>query len=184
MNELIKYEKLFHSYYSSLVVYASTFLGDREKAEDIVQELFVKLWERKTFFPKEDESIKRFLYVTTRNSIIDYFRSKENSVRLKSQDINITNIVINIDSEDLESEMEYAEKLRIIKEAVDELPPKCRDIFNKVYFEEKKYSDVAEELNVSLNTIKTQMFRAFSKLKERLSSQITLSIFFYLLYKE
>lgn len=166
-----KYELIFKSYYRALVTFAMSYTSPDE-AEDIVQEIFVKMWSNGTFNKLSDTSIKSYLYTSVRNRSIDVIRSKK---RTGSEQIDLISGEVVVDNENIESatinfeeEMERIDKIRRVYCAIEALPEQCRKIFKKIYLEEKSYLEVAQEMGLSLNTVKVQMYRASIKMKDLL----------------
>ena len=135
---------LYKNYYKALVCYAITIVGDSESAEDIVQELFSTIWEKKMFF-RSLASFRVYLYNSVRNASLDYLKHK--------------------DVEGFFSEEVYRQLLQTI----DALPDRCREVF-LMYMEGKKNEEIATALHVSLETVKTQKKRAMSFLRKKLGS--------------
>ena len=157
------FERLFKLYYPELCSYLRTMIKERELIEEIVQGLFVYLWEnRSTWYSKG--SIKSYLYKSVRNRAINHF--KRNSIRDKySEEIKLI-YFSEINSVD---KLYDAEELKqIISNLVALLPDKCREIFMLVKFHALTYRETAEILDLSIKTVETQMGRALKKLKESL----------------
>jgi RNA polymerase sigma-70 factor (family 1) len=155
-------EHLFNFYYARLCYFAFKMIGEREAAEDLVQETFVKLWERQEDFTSE-LSAKTFLYVTTRNACLNRIRHEE----VEKKYIKAHN------SEAVEEEkglrrIIQAEVLGEIHNAIEELPQGCRQVLKLAYFEGLKNHEIAEQLGISVNTIKTQKARALQLLRLKL----------------
>lgn len=166
-----QYELIFKSYYRALVTFAMSYTSSDE-AEDIVQEIFVKMWSTGAFNKLSDTSIKSYLYTSVRNRSIDAIRSKK---RIGGESIDLIDGKIIVDNENIESntinfeeEMERIDKIRRVYCAIETLPEQCKKIFKKIYLEEKSYMEVAHEMGLSLNTVKVQMYRASIKMKDLL----------------
>ncbi len=155
-------ESLFSLYYARLCYFAFKMIGEREAAEDLVQEAFVKLWERQDDFTSE-LSAKTFLYVTVRNACLNRIRHEE----VEKKYIKAHN------SEEVEEEkglqqIIQAEVLGEIHNAIEALPQGCRQVLKLAYFEGLKNHEIAEQLGISVNTIKTQKARALQLLRLKL----------------
>ena len=154
------YKRLYDEFYPALVVYASTFVASDQVAEDIVQELFVTMWEKQVTFISF-LAFKTYLYKYIKNAALIY---------LKHQDVEGRYVESLRESatEDsfMEEEINKEEEYRLLFQAIDELPPRCREIF-LLSLEGKKNKEIAEMLQVSTETIKTQKMRAMKHLKER-----------------
>jgi RNA polymerase sigma-70 factor (family 1) len=165
--ELIKksdgkaFEALFRAYYPFLCRYASHLLKDSPAAEEIVQELFVKLWERRKDIII-DTSVKNYLYRAVKNHCLNFARHQ----KIKDEFINISLSEQRFNQEeDFESQAELMLK---IEESIASLPEKRREIFRLSRQEGLKYREIAERLNVSIKTVETQMGFALKTLREML----------------
>jgi RNA polymerase sigma-70 factor, ECF subfamily len=154
---------LFRFYYSGLCSYLRTIIREREVIEEIVQGLFVYIWEnRKTFSPKGN--IKSYLFKAVRNRAINHIRNTNSRLNLTDE----IKILYSADSNDIEEQYDSIELNRLISNSVTLLPEKCREIFTLIKFNGLSYKETAEILNLSVKTIETQMGRALKKLKESL----------------
>lgn len=156
-------EHLFRVYYKRLCYYASEFVGNIHEAEDIVQDSFIKFWNRKTEF-SDERSVKNFLYVTVKNACLNTIRhnqvvQKHENEETKHNHTN-ANEVLNL--------LIKAEVLNELYHAIDSLPEGCQKIFKLSYFEELRNGEIADLLNVSINTVKTQKYRALHLLRQKL----------------
>ena len=147
---------LYKNYYKALVCYAITIVGDSESAEDIVQELFSTIWEKKMLF-RSLASFRAYLYNSVRNASLDYLKHKdvEGSYLQKMLDSHSTTFRMEEEEEGFFSEEVYRQLLQTI----DALPDRCREVF-LMYM----------ALHVSLETVKTQKKRAMSFLRKKLGS--------------
>ena len=153
------YRILYDEYYPALVVYASTFLASDEVAEDIVQELFVSMWEKRVTFVSFP-AFKTYLYKFIKNSALNYLKHQGVEGRYKEALQN------NLSDEELdEEELDREEEYRHLFQAIDKLPSRCREIF-LLSLEGKKNKEIAEMLQISTETIKTQKIRAINRLKK------------------
>lgn len=158
---------LYKNYYKALVCYAITIVGDSESAEDIVQELFSTIWEKKMLF-QSLTSFRVYLYNAVRNASFDYLKHKdvEGNYLQKMLDSHSTSFRI----EEEEEEGFFSEEVyRQLLQTIDALPDRCRQVF-LMYMEGKKNEEIATALHVSLETVKTQKKRAMSFLRKRLGS--------------
>lgn len=157
------FEQLFKIYYSNLCSYLRTIIKEREIIEEIVQELFVHIWEnRKDFSPKGN--LKSYLFKAVRNRAINHYR--HNSVKLNTMEE--IKLIYSSDANNIETQFDTKEINQLITNSVTLLPEKCREIFTLVKFNGLNYRQTAVILNLSVKTIETQMGRALKKLKESL----------------
>jgi RNA polymerase sigma-70 factor, Bacteroides expansion family 1 len=155
------YHELYNEYYKALVIYAANFLATTDTAEDIVQEIFATIWEKKISFISL-QSLKTYLYNSTRNAALNY---------LKHQNVETGYIQYMLDTykEITEEDTNEEEVYRILFKSIDQLPPRCREIF-VLHMEGKKNEEIAQALGLSIETVKTQKKRALQSLKRQMGS--------------
>ncbi|MCF8308719.1 MAG: RNA polymerase sigma-70 factor [Bacteroidales bacterium] len=165
---------LFDRYYNSLVIFSHAYTGRLEISEDIVQQIFIKFWEN-SHASNIHCSVKSFLFTSVRNASINYL-NKNKTYQKILQNYLAENDIVNEDEEAIE-DLELA---KAVEEATNKLPQKCRQIFRLVIFEEMKYQEVAQYLGISINTVKTQLRRAYASLRKSLEHLLlfTLLLFF------
>jgi RNA polymerase sigma-70 factor (ECF subfamily) len=168
------YETLYQDYYRSLVLYAMNFVRQKEIAEDIVQNLFVSIWERETTFISP-LSLKAFLYNSIKNKSLNYIKHLE--VEEEYAQFTLENAEEAID---MDREMDEEEIYRQLFLAIEELPARCREIF-EMYMDGKRNDEIAETLSISIETVKTQKKRAIKHLKSRMSVYAFILIYFIIL---
>ena len=163
------FRKLFDFYCKGLLDYSFHIVKDKTVAEDIVQHVWIKVWEKRHSINPE-LSFKSYLYTAVRNQTLKYIRdTKHKFTSLESIDSLADGITLQDD------QMHNKETLKFINEAIDHLPDKCREIFMLNRFEGLSYKEITEVLDISINTVKTQMIRALSSLRKAL--KITISLF-------
>lgn len=167
-SELDNIEKLFKENYKSLCNVVFRIINDWDASEDVVQEMFLKLWKKKHEI-KIESSLKGYLFKSASNSAINYLQSQK-KLKLKeelSEQISNTQAV--------EESMIYdGKELQIrIEEALNKLPPKCKAIFLLSRQEGMKYQEIADELDISIKTVENQMGIALKKMKEELAPYLT-----------
>ena len=148
--------QLYNEYYKALVLYAINFLSSQQAAEDIVQDLFATMWEKKMRFLSLP-SFRTYLYNSIRNASLNY---------LKHQ--NVESLYL----ERLAStyrEITEEEAYRLLFRAIDKLPARCREIF-LLHMDGKKNEEIATVLGISIETVKTQKKRAIQSIKEQMGT--------------
>ena len=169
---LKEYKKLFDNLYNSLCLFANKYVENQELAEDVVQEVFIKIWEKKIEF-QEKENIKSFLYTAVKNKSLDVVKSASYKQTRKTEDIK------SLESESFFlKEVIVVETSRIIEDAIDTLPKKCAQII-RLSLKEYTNAQIAEELSISINTIKTQKRIAYQKLRPLLKDYYILIAFIF-----
>lgn len=161
---------LYKEYYRALVVYAIHILGEPQVAEDIVQDVFSIIWERRQPF-KSLSSLNIYLYNSVRNASLDYLRHK-NVENMYLQKIENDYQEFRFSGED-EEDFFGEEIYRQLFNTIDALPDRCREVF-LMYLDGKKNEEIAEILHISLETVKTQKKRAMIFLRKRLGMQAIL----------
>lgn len=164
--DAITFRLLYKKYYRALVGYAMQVTGEAGAAEDIVQELFSVVWERRIPF-QSIAIFKVYLYNSTRNASLDYLRHKnvESDYLQKVEETYRTYELEEEDGDDFFDEEIY----RKLFKTIDELPERCREVF-LMHMEGKKNEEIANALHISLETVKTQKKRAMSFLRKKLGS--------------
>ena len=140
-------EVIFKEYYGSLCYFASQFLKNEEVIEDLVQDVFIALLEKKMLFQSEVH-LKNFLYLSIRNSCLNYIRST------RSKDRYIASLAHEEQTEDFEESIILAEIHRELAAAVEKLPEECRKVFQLCYFQGLDNESAAQELGLSVNTVR------------------------------
>ncbi|WP_342332653.1 RNA polymerase sigma-70 factor [Pedobacter sp. FW305-3-2-15-E-R2A2] len=154
---------LFEQYYISLVAFSWRIVKCDEAARDIVQDTFVKLLEKNYLFQDNENAQKSYLYATVKNASLNYLRRE--GVAGKYLEVNDFK---EQDEKLLLDALIYAELVGHLHKAVDSLPEVCQRVFKLSYIEEKSNQEIAEEVNLSINTVKTHKQRALKLLRQRL----------------
>lgn len=168
----MKFEMVYVSYYSRLKRFAKVYVTKEADAENIVQDIFLNLWEKQNIL-SEHRNLEAFLYTSVKNRCLDFLRHLEvvegNKTRLQKE-YNLE-LQLKIDSLETFSEeifLEVGIEVKIQK-AIESLPKKCREIFILNKIKGKKQKDIAKELNISIHTVENQIAIAYKKLKLRLA---------------
>lgn len=149
------FEVLFRKMYLPLGMYALRIVDDADVAEDMVQEAFIKTWQRLET-GREISNFRAFIYRCVRNECLTYLSIQENKAGEE--------LIPDIGEEVIDTSFRDA---RIWK-AIDELPEKCREIFLMSKRDGYSNEEIADELGISVKTVKNQMTKAFSRLHEAL----------------
>ena len=177
VNEEKAFELLFKAHYSALHAYAHTMLKDEMMAEEVVQNLFLKLWERKERLD-EQAAVKAYLYKCVYHDCLNHIRHQKVQMRYTSHAV--------YHHKDMAAEAsataELSELQQHIDKALNELPQQCRTVFQMSRFEELKYREIAEQLNISVKTVENQMGKALKLLRSKLADFLPLIICLSFLY--
>lgn len=148
---------LFKKYFESLVVWADTFLNDMDQSQDLVQEFFVSVWRKKIYKNWNPDKLPSYLHVSVKNLAYNKIRKKD--ILKHTEDIDAFDKLY----DDFQSNRE--EIIARILEEVEKLPEKGREVVKCIYLRGMKYHEAADELNVSVSTIKTQLVRSLKTLR-------------------
>lgn len=167
-NKNMDFESLFTYNFRPLCLYALHYLGDVDASEDIVQECFATLWE-KLQQGIEVSNRRAYLYMTVRNRCLDQLRKKG----IPTESLKPYDTYGLIDDDDAQERSLTEARLWT---AIDSLPEKCREVFVMSKRDGLKYEEIAEELGLSVNTVRNQISKALRMLKE--GAQKIFSFFF------
>ncbi len=158
------FEHLFHSRYAELCSYANVFLNDLDAAEEIVQDLFVKFWENRENI-NISSSVRSYLFRSVRNSCLNFIKHKKIEETYKQyNEEQRESGTVSVDDEFEGSELEIQ-----IRKAIDQLPPKRKEVFIMSRFEGLKYKEIAEKSGISVKTVENQMGKAIKFLRQKLA---------------
>lgn len=155
---------LFERYYHSLVIYSNRILFDPYKAEDTVQEVFVRLWEDDYLSKVPAAGLTSYLFTAVRNSCMTYNTRKDilkSPVELSDIDVPVEAFT-SVDEERIE---------RVMYE-IGQLPPRTRQVVECVMLKGLKYKEAAAELNISVNTVKFLLKEGTQKLRTKLTNEM------------
>ena len=156
------FETLFEKYYSPLCHFSVKYVQDDFIAEDIVQEVFAKIWEDKEKI-RIQESVKSYLYTAVRNRSLNKLKSQTTREEYtKSYSQNADQIV------DLD-EIEQEEFRLFLAQCIEKLPPRCKDVFVRSRFDDMKQDAIASEMGIAVKTVKAQVGKALKLLRDCLS---------------
>ncbi|MDT0678330.1 RNA polymerase sigma factor [Autumnicola musiva] len=150
------FKRLFYLYYDSLVIYAEGYLYDRASSEDVVQEVFICFWEHADTI-NITTSIKGYMYKMVRNKCLNHLKKLDISDKLEI--LEYTHIRVP-DNHPNKLQDERIKKFNKVSHLIESMPNRMREIFNLKYKQNYSYSEISRELNISTNTIKTQLKRA------------------------
>ena len=155
----------------SYTIFASICSNRKEEANDIVQEIFIRLWESRSFINPE-LSFSSFLYTMARNRILNYFRDIDIDEKVK-QILSAQKIT---EEEAIDSKIIYTEYQMILQNAISQLPPQRQKIFNMSRIESMSHKEIAAELGISVNTVQEHISEALKFIKVYFSKHADISI--------
>lgn len=171
----LAYKQLFYTYFTDLVQYATHLLGNREEAEDLVQELFINFWYKKKYRSIQN-GLEGYLFRAVRNTCLNQLRDDKRKNEKLSR----------IETETTAEEYIYNENEALLEEVYrtfHRLPEQCKTVFTLCCMNGLKYHEAAEQLGLSIGTIRTHMGRAFKFLRGALQGK-DLPSFFFLLFSK
>lgn len=172
------FEFIFLKYYENLCTYAYGILRDKYSSEEVVQEMFVKLWENRHSLTIE-LSVKSYLYRTVHNQCLNYINHlnvRHNYTNNKVSESKYSSITGPISDHYPIANLLVQELEDKIEKSIAALPNQCREVFLLCRYEELSYAETAEQLGVSINTVKTQLQRAMNRLRDELKEYLPLLI--------
>lgn len=162
--ELAKFRSIFDLYYETIRSFAYYKTGDVDLADDIVQEVFLKLWSN--LKDVKEETVKALLYTIASNTIKNHFKHQKVVFNFQKQDQN------NNTEDEADSSLRQEELNRKLQDALAEIPEKAREVFLMNRIEGLTYIDIAERLGLSVKAIEKRMSEALSILRSRISYKI------------
>ena len=156
------FKALFQKYYSAMCNFAGQLLPDSEMAEEIVQDLFVRIWEKRESI-SIDSSVKHYLFKSIRNQCLNQLQHLK--IRKKYADRILESAQLDIDPEQYLIEGELFKR---IEKSIESLPPKRKEIFRLSREKGLRYKEIADELSISIKTVEAQMGLALKYLRDDL----------------
>ena len=165
-------EMLLDTYYIPLCLFSAKMVDNYSTAEDIVQETFIHIWEKKVA-QNIVGSLRSYLFTAVKNNSLKQINKNK---RFIFEEVLQETIEFPAEVEDQD---QWEERKEQLLNEIDALPPKMKRVFEAIVFENMKYKEIADEMKVSVNTIKTQ----FSRSLKQLRGSIDLLILFLLFFK-
>ena len=175
-NDEAAFSELYIRFKDRLFYFCLNLLKSKEEANDIVQEIFIRIWEVRNFI-NPDLSFSSFLYTMARNRILNYFRDVDIDEKVKS----ILAQRTPMEDNSIESDLIYTEYQIILKEAIEALPPQRKKIFNMSREDNLTHKEIAAQLGISVNTVQEHISEALRFIKNYFSkyTDISLSLLLY-----
>ena len=169
----MSFSELYLMYYPKLVRFAKEFVVLEEDAENITQDVFTDLWERRDAID-HIENVNAYLFRLVRNRCLDYLKHKVFEQKYAenvqaSFEIELNLKLQSLDRFDVSDISEGNEMERLVRDAINSLPKRCRDIFLLSSMKGLKYREISEKLGISVNTVECQMGIALKKLRVKLN---------------
>ncbi|SHL93834.1 RNA polymerase sigma-70 factor [Hymenobacter psychrotolerans] len=163
------FEQFFTLYYPRLLKFAHFYVKSRELAEEVVSDVFFKLWQKRATLP-EVKHMDSYLYISIKNQSLNYLQKAENQPAIPLEDLPA---YLSVETLTPERTLLVSELQAEIHRAVDKLPPQCKIIFKLIREDGLKYKEVAEILGISTKTIEVQIGIAIKKISVDLQAHLT-----------
>ncbi|MEN8124201.1 MAG: RNA polymerase sigma-70 factor [Bacteroidota bacterium] len=167
------YAFLVNSYHHKLCVYAYGLTNDHDTAEDILQNVFMRVWKQRLKL-KDDFSIKSYLYKSVYNEFIDQYRKQKSVLSLEKKYIDALSTIV-----EEEDENSLEKLIALVKQEIENLPPKCKQTFLLSKQDGLTNIEIAEYLGVSIKTVESHITKAFSILRKTVGEKMN-GVFYYL----
>lgn len=161
--------RLFDFYYKPLCVFALKYLDSFDESEDVVQEVFVRFWDRykgKRF----SGSVKSYLFYAVRNNSLKYINQQKKDIFVEIG--SLSEVLIDVP----QCEEEKEQQKLLLHGEIEKLPDQAKKVFELIVLEDLKYKEAAEELNISVNSVKTHLSRALKQLRGSLDTLVFILI--------
>lgn len=165
------YSYLIDLYYESLCHYARNLSRDHYLSEDIVQNVFIKIWDKRAIL-KTNFNIKKYLYKAVFNEFINQYRKDIAITALEKKYIEEVDLYL-----EKEDEQKLLELINLIKQQIELLPPKCKETFLLSRYEGLTYVEISKYLNVSIKTVEDHMSRAYATLSKTVGKKMNNILF-------
>ena len=176
----LPFSEVYAVYFPRMIRFARTYLIDKEDAENVVQDIFIYLWENRTLL-EGLRSPQAFLFTLVKRRSIDFLRKKLQVTYSEGSLEEVENHEFQYKLYSLEafdeSRFSDEEIERLLHQAIERLPERCRRIFIESKLNNKKYQEIADEMGLSVQTVKNQVMIAVHKLREDLKDYLPLLIF-------
>lgn len=171
IGEAKAYLFLVDTYHHKLCVYAYGLTHDRDMAEDLVQNVFIRIWNKRDKL-NPDFSIIGFLYKSVYNEFIDQYRKQKQTVPLEKKYIEALSSIVEDEDE------HYLERIiKLVKTEIQNLPPKCKETFLLSKEEGLTNIEIAEYKKISIKTVEAHISKAFSILRNKIGQKIDSILF-------
>jgi RNA polymerase sigma-70 factor (family 1) len=174
---MFAFDVLYRKYNKKLYKFGYSILKSTVEAENLIQDVFLNLWENRLKVEK-NSSIKSYIFTITYNSAISIIRKKAR----ESQFIEYLKSLQEITEAPVNVELEYNELTKKLDEIIKELPQRQKEVYLLHKVEGLKYNEIAERLNISVNTIENHMSHALKTIRKKLGNYSLIAILFWYLF--
>lgn len=176
-DNMFAFDLLYKKYCKKVYKFGYSILKSTEESENLMQDVFLSLWENRQKVEK-NSSIKSYVFTITYNSAISIIRKKAR----ESQFIEYLKSLPEINEDPVNLKLEYNELANKLDEIIKGLPQRQKEVYLLHRVEGLKYNQIAERLNISVNTIENHMSRALNTIRKKLGSYSLIAILFWYLF--
>jgi RNA polymerase sigma-70 factor (ECF subfamily) len=177
------FKKVFETFYPRLLRFANAYVGDRFEAENILQDVFLKLWEKWEALPP-DMNLQAYLLTMVKNQCMDFLRHRQvveqNTIGLETAHFHEASFNYHAISRFDPELMDIEALERLVEKAIDNLPGQCRKVFEYSRYDGLKYKEIAGRMGISVKTVETHISHALKILRVALKDLFWVW-FFYLI---
>lgn len=174
------FESVFKFWYEPMVNFANEYIADTESAKNIVQNIFMRLWEKHALVDP-DSNLKSYIYMSTRNACLSHLRHLRvettffEKVKKNSEDLQLNyEALYELDIE----KIDFSDLEKLIQDTIDALPERCREVFLMSRYDELKNKEIAEKLDITVKAVEANITRALTKLRENTREYLPELVFF------
>lgn len=174
-DNLISFRRYYEENMSSLIMFARRFVS-MEIAEDVTQDVFIDVWDN--FQASGQLPSRSYIFTAVRNKCLNIL-TREQVRRNYIETTELDNRILGLDYYDShEKQLIGREEIQFLYDEIERLPDKCREIFKKSYFEEKKNAEIAEILDISIRTVEHQLYLGLRTLRAKFAANGKKDLFF------
>jgi RNA polymerase sigma-70 factor (ECF subfamily) len=178
------FKLVFETFYPRLLRFANAYVDDRFEAENILQDVFLKLWEKRASLPA-DTNLKAYLLTMVKNQCMDFLKHRQvvlqhtvNWETVQQQEVAFNyHAISRFDPE----QMDVESLERLVEKAIDELPEQCRKAFELSRYDGLKYKEIADRMGISVKTVETHISHALKILRFTLKDFLCVWFFYTVL---
>lgn len=165
---------MFLLYFDKLYYFAKSYLEDDQEAKEITQNVFFKFWQKRASL-KIDSNLNAYLFKMIKNDCLDYFKHQkvkenyQNNIQNQRASLNHASLQDHPSLKLIETELEER-----VNQILDQLPPRCKQIFIKSRFEGLRYKEIAHEMDISVKTVENQISKALRFFRRELQDYMGL----------
>jgi RNA polymerase sigma-70 factor (ECF subfamily) len=176
------FKVIYNKYVPRLFYFVREYIPQSDIAENIIQDTLLTLWDKKASLA-DTTNLAAYLFTVAKNNCLYKLRDLKYSKKLyDSSDLGTLELKANLDALDSldTSALTFQEIEQIIEDTLEQLPPQCRVVFQLSRFEDKKYKEIAEELNISVKAVEGHISKALKKFRTNLKDYLPLMAFLFI----